>query len=582
VRTPIRPTRARSWALFACLLGVIPAGCDSSPAAGARQENKTAISNPSAVEPPRQTTFRFEEVTAGSGVDFSFRDGHENGNRSMVESLGGGVGMLDYDGDGRIDLFFPGGGEIGPHEHIASAPNGMFRNVSPWKYVEVTGPSGIGPAKYYNHGCATGDFDHDGFPDMLLTGYGGLQFYRNLGDGTFAEVSQETGLDSTSWSSSAAWGDLNGDGHLDLYVANYVDWSWENHPFCRGPENGQREACGPKTFNGLNDNVYYSQGDGTFREASQEAGLVAGGAGLGVLLADFDLNGALDIYVANDATDNFLYLNQKQGPFVEEGMVRGAAVGETGGADGSMGVDLCDFNGDGWPDIWVANFEREAFALYRNQSEGQFVHVSRSTGITALGGLFVAFGTVCRDFDRDGDEDMAVSNGHTSYYSFVSPIKQLPLLLENHQSRELFERVEFPADTYFGSPHRGRGLACGDLDDDGDLDLVISHISAPVSLLDNRTPPRGDYLKVRLIGTVSNRDAVGARLTLHTSSGSQARQISGGGSYCSQSDRTVFWGLAPGDKIDRLTVIWPSGLTQEVSTVDASRTLTLIEPTGEE
>jgi hypothetical protein len=286
----------------------------------------------------------------------------------------------------------------------------------------------------------------------------------------------------------------------------------------------------------------------------------------------------LDIYVANDTTDNFLYVNDGRGTLTEVGAIRGVALDHEGIANGSMGVDVCDFNADGLADLWVANYEREAFALYRNEGAGQFLHVSQSTGITALGGLFVGFGTACADLDRDGDEDFAVANGHVIKYPEASPRRQLPLLLCNQGKR--FQRVAFPADSYFSKPHEGRGLAIGDLDQDGDLDLVVSHLNDPVAVLENRTPG-GNWVGARLIGVASPRDAIGARLILHTSRGDQVRRVKGGGSYLSHSSSLVFWGLPENAEVRGATIHWPSGRTQHVA-AEPNQVFTIVEPVEQE
>ncbi|HEV3340069.1 MAG TPA: CRTAC1 family protein, partial [Pirellulales bacterium] len=408
--------------------------------------------------------------------------------------------------------------------------------------------------------------------------------FHNQGDGTFQEVCQAAGMTDTLWSSSAAWADFNGDQHLDVYIDHYVNWGPDeaHDPQCPGPTPEQREICSPRRFEPLPHILYYSNGDGTFRDASSEAhlNLTPGicGKGLGVVAGDIDLDGDVDIYVANDTVDNFLYLNDGHGVFEEVGLFHGVARDANGKAEGSMGTDLGDFDNDGLPDIWVANFEQESFSLYRNDGHAQFVHVSQGTGITALGQLYVGFGTVFADVDRDGDEDFVVSNGHVINFPKAAPIRQEPLVLINERGR--FSKAVFPPGGYFSKPHRGRGLACSDLDDDGDLDFVFSHNDGEANaVVANDTPAAGDWLRVRLVGTRSNRDAIGARLVLHTSASDQLRLVKGGGSYESQSDLRPFWGIAPGATVTGLSIHWPSGGDQEYPFSEANQTLTIIEPT---
>jgi hypothetical protein len=546
----------------------------------------------SAVSAPLQTLARFADVAPSSGVTFAYRDGQEAGNYTILESLGGGVALFDYDGDGALDIFLPGGGNFGPNHAILGRPGALFRNAgartdATSSFQTVTAPAGVQKAPYYSHGTAVGDYDGDGFPDLLVTGYGGLLLFHNQGDGSFVELAQPVGLTDTLWSTSAGWGDLDGDGVLDLFVAHYVNWSFENHPFCGGASNhDKRDVCPPKKFAGLPDVLYFGLGDGTFRDGSAEAGVLNVGGpagvsmsdsdkGLGVLVADVDLDGDLDIYVANDTVPKFLYRNKGNGTFDEVGWQSGAALSDSATADGSMGLDMGDFNLDGLPDLWVANFERESLALYRNEGDCQFLHVSRSTGVTAVGALYVSFGTLFFDFDRDGDEDIFVSNGHVVRLPVNAPLKQVPLLFENRSGR--FVNVAPLAGACLSVPHVGRGVAAGDIDNDGDIDLVLSPINEATAVLANESPNDNHWLRVRLIGVKSQRDAVGAQVTLTTSGGKQTRQVKGGGSYLSQSDLCCFFGIPRGAKIEGLSVRWPSGTTQKISGPAVDRSIVVIE-----
>ncbi|HVW02097.1 MAG TPA: CRTAC1 family protein, partial [Planctomycetaceae bacterium] len=555
--------------LSVCLLAV---GCHSNPPAVVAPAKAPT---PSAAASAPRSAIRFDDRTAESGVEFTYRNGHEAGKAAILESLGGGVAVLDFDLDGALDLFLPGGGGYRGERALFGLPAGMFRNLGDWKFVPVVEQAGLPAAKYYTHGASVGDYDADGFPDVIVTGYGGVQLYHNLGDGTFQETTLETGLTDPLWSSSAAWADFNGDGHLDLYVAHYVNWSFDNDPFCKAPQPGVREICPPRDFKGLPDTLYLSQGDGSFRDASKEGGLRPDGKGLGVVASDLDLDGDTDVYVANDTVANFLYRNDGTGKFEEIGERSGAALSDMGTPDGSMGLVIADLNLDGLPDIWVANYERESFALYRNT--GKFYqHVSQATGITAVGDLFVGFGTVAFDVDLDGDEDIVVSNGHVILYPNNSSVRQLPLLFENLNGKR-FVNVAPTAGPYFSEPHLGRGVIRADFDDDGRLDLAFSPIEEPVSLLQNATATEGRSLLVRLVGVTSNRDGTGASLVLHTSQGDYYRPVVGGGSYLSQSDPRPFWGLPVGTQVQKLTVRWPDGQTDEIELPETSEKLTLIQ-----
>ena len=562
------------------LMALCVVGCreENRPPAGSE---KTSLISPGmpAEKADIQTLAQFAEVTLSSGVAFAFRDGQEAGHCAIVESLGGGVALCDYDQDGKLDIFVPGGGRYGANREIFGLPGALFHNDGSLAFHEVTQAAGVEQAPYYSHGAAVGDYNADGFPDLLVTGYGGLLLFRNQGDGTFVETAKAAGLTDSLWSSSAAWGDVNGDGVLDLYVAHYVNWSFDNHPFCEDPATHLREVCPPKSFDALPHVLYFGLGDGAFRDGSREAGLEPegpAGKGLGVLIADVDLDGDLDIYVANDTVPKFLYRNKGNGTFDEFGNQSGAALSDNASPDGSMGLDMADFNGDGLPDLWVANYERESLALYRNEGDCQFLHVSRATGVAAVGALYVSFGTLFLDFDRDGDEDVFVSNGHVIRYPVNAPLKQVPLLLENRGGR--FFNVAPAAGPYLAEPHLGRGVASGDLDGDGDLDLVLSPINEPTAVLSNESRNDNQWLRVRLIGVKSHRDAVGARLTLTTSAGRQTRQVKGGGSYLSQSDLCPFFGIPKGARIEKLSIRWLSGAEQELTDLAPNRSIVVVEP----
>jgi hypothetical protein len=515
---------------------------------------------------------KFSELPIGFDVRYS--NGSAAKVNSIVETLGGGVAMLDFDLDDCCDLFATGGGQFTAQRTVAGLPSTLLRGDGTGHFKPVTAQ--VEHSEYFSHGCWAADVDNDGFADLLVTGYGGLQLFHNQGDGTFIEVAEVAKLHETSWSTGAAWGDINGDGALDLYVAHYVDWSFDKHQICNDPQGGHNEICGPKQYGPLNDRLFLSRGDGTFEDATQRSGLVAGGKGLGVLAGDFDLDNDIDLYVANDTTDNFLYLNRGDGQFDEVGLLHGAALDDAGRPTGSMGVDLADFDGDGLPDLWTANYEHEIFGLYRNLGGGQFLHVSRPKGFSAIADQYVGWGTGFADFDRDGDLDVIASTGHVKKFPVSTLVKQLPLVWLQENGR--FTRQTFPPHTYLGTPHVGRGLALGDLDSDGNIDVVIAHNDRPLVVLANETSATGDWLRIHLIGRQSCRDAIGARLGLQVGDQTVWRQIHGGGSYLSQSDLRPQWAIPAGTKIGNLTIHWPAGQTQVVSSLKPNTTAIIIEP----
>ena len=567
---------SRRWIALSLLL--IATGCPSSSAPSPSPSGDGASSKPSEAA---SSPIRFQDVTATSGVKFQDRNGEEAGEVAILESLGGGVGLFDLDGDGDLDLCLPGGGHFSDKKadgkrDVLGRPHAIYRNDGDWHFTDVTTSTTVTTSPHYSHGVAAADYDNDGFCDLLITGYGGLCLLRNQGDGTLEELAKLAGMTDELWSSSAAWGDFNQDGSLDVYIAHYVDWSFDKHPFCPAPKKGARESCPPREFNGLPDVMYFSNGDGTFRDVSKECGLQAAGKGLGVLSADLDVDGDVDVYVGNDTVANFLFRNDGTGKFEEVGLVSGTAVNQTGGPDGSMGVDVGDYNLDGLPDLWVANFERESIALYRNDGNCLFQHVSQSTGVTAVGALYVGWGTAFCDFDNDGDEDTFVSNGHVIRYPENAPIREKPLLCENRNGKRLIN-IASEVGSYFNEPHQGRGSAAGDLDRDGDQDLVVSCMNEPVALLSNTTKSGHHWISLRLVGRQSPRLPIGAIVTLKTSHGEQTRQIKGGTSYASTVDPRLLFGLGAEAKVESITIRWPSGVTQTLPTLDRDHAWVILE-----
>ncbi|MBC7854988.1 MAG: CRTAC1 family protein [Pirellulaceae bacterium] len=515
----------------------------------------------------------FADVTPGSGLDFTYRNGEEADQYSILESLGGGVGLIDYDQDGRLDVFLTGGGVFGgpKKQQIQGHPNRLFRNLGDWKFRDVTADVALNLPLFYGHGCAVGDYDNDGWPDLLVTGYGRLALFHNDGGRNFVETTEAAGLTiprDVHWSTGAAWGDIDGDNDLDLFVGHYINWSLQNHPRCPGyGPNEPVDLCPPDRFEALPPQLFLNEGNGTFREAGQSAGLRPGKA-LGVLIADLNQDGKLDIYVANDAINNYLYLNQGSGKFVESGVERGAAANESGIPDGSMGVDAADLRGTGQLSLFVTNYQQQAHALYRNDGRGYFDHASSLTGIRAIGQNFVGWGTGFIDFDQDGDEDLVFTHGHVIRHpSPPQMLAQRPVLMKNLQSRSdssdesTFQDDSLSAGEYFQHPRRGRGLALGDLDNDGRTDLVISHVNAPVVLLRNIVVSRHHWLGVELMGK-SPRDSIGATLLLEADGRRFGRVVKGGGSYLSANDRRSVFGLGDAKEVERLSVRWPSGETQ--------------------
>ncbi len=383
--------------VYRLLILVVVAGCSDSGSRPAMPNNATSAKTGHEASTSQQTSdnehpetsLRFDDVTSKTGIRFVNRNGEEAGQFAIVESLGGGVGVIDFDRDGNDDLLLPGGGNMAGDAEPIGLSCGLYRNRTAWQFDDVTAVSGTHEPTKYSHGCASCDFDNDGFPDAVVTGFGGLLFFRNLGDGTFEEVAASSGLNDHLWSSSAAWGDVTNDGLVDLYVAHYVNWSPTNNPFCPGPDESTREVCPPRDFEGLPDVFYVGQGDGTFSDKSSDFGLRPDGKGLGVLMADLDDDRDLDVYITNDTVPNVLYRNDNGKVFEDSSLISGASLSARGVPDGSMGVQLLDYDQNGRFDIWVANYERETSALYESQGNLLFRHVSQGSGVTAVGAMYV-------------------------------------------------------------------------------------------------------------------------------------------------------------------------------------------------
>jgi enediyne biosynthesis protein E4 len=569
--------------IFISILFLTVAGCgqdtDSAVTPGTQRNDGPASSLPAETAPEQSSDITsnifFEDSTVESGVVFTNKNGEEAGHFSIVESLGGGVGILDVDRDGNDDIWLPGGGTLDENTQPVGLTNGLFRNTGHWHFDDVTDRAGVTKSEIYSHGVASGDFDNDGFADALVTGYGGLRLFHNLGDGTFEEIATGRGLSDRSWASSAAWGDITGDGILDLYVAHYVNWSPEHHPFCPGPTESSREVCPPREFKGLPDTFYTGSVAGVFNNASAKFGLKDDGKGLGVLIADFNHDQRPDIYITNDTVPNVLYQNEKGTSLSDVSLASGVSLSGRGVPDGSMGVQLLDYDNNGSFDIWVANYERESNAVYQGQGNMLFRHVSNRTGVTAVGSLFVGWGTLCFDADHDGDEDVFVSNGHVIRYPRASPLRQTPLFFEN-MAGERFRNVAEQAGTYMSQPHMARGSATSDLDNDGDWDVVVMHTGEQTSLLQN-TCRTGNYLTLELFGRSSSRDAVGTVVQLTAGGKKTLRQWVGGGSYASTSTRRLHFGFDTADAVEQVEIRWPSGVVQQLSDVTANTCIAVVE-----
>ncbi len=536
----------------------------------------------------------FEDVTPSSGVDFTYRNGEETEHVAILETLGGGAALIDYDGDGLLDIFLTGGGLFtGPdNKTISGLPCKLYKNLGKCRFRDVTAEVGLeklagGMPWFYSHGTAVADYDRDGWPDLLVTGWRHLALFHNVPvdpsdpakGRRFEDVTAAVGLDKDIlWTTSAAFGDLDGDGWPDLYVCQYVNWSFANHPICS--DHQSRDMCPPRSFDGLPHKVYRNSGEGRFVDVSATAGLVAPGRdsskGLGVLLVDLDGDGKPDIYVANDVVKKFLYMNDSKPGQIrlrEVGVASGTALDDQGNANGSMGVDAGDYDGSGKPSLWVTNYEFELHGLYHNEIKpGQvaFHYQTRLAGLAAMNQRFVAWGTSFVDIDLDGWEDLFVTNGHVMRYHRAVGMarKQPPVLYGNVGGK--FRDITRRLGPYGQQAHMGRGVAFGDLDNDGRTELVISHVNEPAAILRGIGGAGHHWLGVQLLGK-DHADIVGAKVELRVGERTLTRFAKGGGSYLSSNDRRLLFGLGSESKPGRLTVTWPNGHKQHFDGLDSDR-----------
>jgi hypothetical protein len=546
----------------------------------------------------------FQDVTAASGIDFTYRNGEEANNLAILEALGGGVGLIDYDGDGLLDIFLTGGGYFdGPDKKtVKGQPCRLYKNLGNLEFTDVTTQAGLDRPLFYSHGVSVCDYDKDGWPDLLVTGYGRVALFRNVAGPNktraFVEVTRGAGLDMAhSWCTSAGWADFDADGWPDVYICQYVNWSWANNPAC-GAFYGKapRDICPPGRFQALPHKLFRNTGAGRFIDVTAAAGIHVpsddhdSGKGLGVVIVDIDGDGKPDIYVANDTSGNSLYLNRSTRRsmqretirFEEVGIQVGVARNGAGGSQGSMGVDAGDPFGTGVPALWVTNFEGELHALYRNdldRGRPLFHFATSAAGIAAIGPHYVGFGTGFVDLDNDGWEDIFIANGHVARYPYPGKVRQNPVVLLN-QGQGTFKQTKAAGD-YCRMGHRGRGVAIGDLDNDGRPDLVISHVQEPVAILRNVADSGNHWLGVKL-ATGDQRNVVGAKLVLEANGRKLTRFAKGGGSYLSASDTRHLFGLGKDDRSGKLTVHWPTGQprAEHWNDLEIDRYHTLVQGTG--
>ncbi len=555
--------------------------------AGSASSQGASPASPAAVVVPG----RFTESTPGNGVSFTHVASHTS-HKYLIETMGSGVAAFDFDNDGLLDLFFVNGATLSDPTPKGTVPkkqspkdwNRLYRQRKDGSFEDVTekaGLQGIG----YGMGVAVGDFDNDGFEDLYVTEYGGNHLYHNNGNGTFTDVTVRSGSggDTTpgqNWSTSAAWVDLDNDGRLDLVVLRYVRWDWED-VWCGEHRDGYRSYCHPDIFPAIAPLVYRNNGDGTFTEQAAKMGLSVPGKGLGIAIADFDRDGNIDLATANDSMPEFLFHNKGDGTFEETGLTAEIAVDGDGRTYAGMGIDFGDYDNDGLPDLVITNLANQKYALYKNNGDGSFTYDTYVSGLAPMTLLHSGWGIHFLDYDNDGKKDLLIAQGHdldTVELNYPQLHYKEPMLLARNMGAGKFVDVSKESGSVFAQPWVGRGMAVGDLDNDGRVDAVVSTNGGSAHILHNETPGQNHWLSLLLVGHKSNRDAIGAEIKVTTAHSTQYWTVSTAGSYLSSNDKRAHFGLGDDPAATSIEIRWPSGIRQVLKDIPAGRQVRIEEP----
>jgi len=556
--------------VFSVLLAALPAIAQQSPSAPAE---------------PDIVPGNFIDITAKAGVQFQGRASH-TAKKYLLETMGSGVALFDYDNDGRLDIFFVNGAPLSDPTAKGAIPqktgpeywNRLYHQKKDGTFEDVTeraGLQGIG----YGMGVAVGDYDNDGYEDLYVTAYGGNRLYHNNGNGTFTDVTAQSGTAGSGWSTSAAWADLDNDGLLDLVVLRYVQWDFEDI-YCGEHRPGYRAYCHPDVFQPISALVYHNDGHGHFTEVAAKTGLNKPGKGLGIALADFDRDGKTDIVAANDSMLEFLYRNKGDGTFEEVGLNAEIAVDGDGRTYAGMGVDFQDYNNDGLPDLVITDLANQKYALYKNNGDSSFTYDSYMSGIGGITLLHSGWGIRFFDYDNDGWKDLLITQGHdldTIQLNFPQLRYKEPMLLARNTGKR-FVDVSSKSGAVFQQAWVGRGLAVGDLDNDGRVDAVVTTNDGPAYVLRNETATSNHWLTLSLVGHRSNRDGIGAEIHVTTTAGTQMETVSTTGSYLSSNDKRAHFGLGKDAAASKVEIHWPSGIVQTLTNVKGDRIVQVDEP----
>jgi hypothetical protein len=533
---------------------------------------------PAAPKPSADSPIHF----AFQPIDFKLET-NESPEHHAPETMEGGVAVFDYNNDGRLDIFFANGAELKTlKKDSPKYSNRLFENDGKGHFTDVTEKAGLAGTGY-DTGVAIGDYDNDGYEDIFVAGVYRNTLYRNNGDGTFTDVTAKAGLNKPDaeygplWSVGAAWIDVNNDGLLDLVVVNYLKWDFNHEPVCNGF--GHNDYCHPKMYKPTPNQLFINNGDGTFRDASVEAGFRAHpGKGMGVAAADSELSGRLDLVIPNDKLMNSFYRNKGNGKFEEAGFEENIALREDGVYISGMGVDFRDLDNDGYPDIIIVALDGETFPLYKNTGKGSFTEVTRESGMTKQSLPMSGYSPNIADFDNDGWKDIFVSRGHVQSLASTNLTIEQPNTVFRNLGGMKFSALSAEAGFTAQPPARHRGSAVGDLNGDGKIDVVVSAISAPAEIWINQSPGNRHWIEFKLQGTKSNRDGIGAGIKVVTKSGAQYNHMTTASGYASSSAGPVHFGLGGNATVDVVEIHWPSGIIQTMKDVAADRIVAVKEP----
>jgi enediyne biosynthesis protein E4 len=565
-------------------------GPGAPPAVAQPQSEKPAPSAGVPAVPPTNAgvarpsgPIEFVDVTAQVGINFKHNTG-AYGKKYLPETMGSGVCVIDYDNDGWPDIIFVNSMDWPEHQTGKSYP-ALYHNNHDGTFTDVTRESGLA-IESYGLGCAVGDYDNDGYDDLYVTTVGSNHLYHNLGNGKFADVTAKAGVASPGFSASAVWFDYDNDGKLDLFVTHYIEWSIAGDQYCT-LDNKNKSYCTPQTYKGESSHLYHNKGNGVFEDVTKRAGLAdPTSKALGVALLDYDNDGWMDLFVSNDTEPNKLYHNNHDGTFTEVGVTVGVAFSDSGRVRAGMGTDVADIDGSGFPSLVIGNFTNESTALYKFDGSGLFNDESARSGIASMTPQSLTFGCFFMDYDLDGRLDIVAANGHVSDdIAVVQPTLRYaqPMGVYRNIGNLKFENVSTKLGGAIQKAVVGRGLAYADFDSDGDLDLVITANNGPARLLRNENANQNDVLRVKLIGTKSNRDAIGAKATVTTNAGAKlTRMVKTGSSYLSQSEWPLTFGLGKAGGVMSMVVqiAWPSGRKESVSNVKPNQFVTIQEGKG--